>query len=143
MHSPAQSTSHTARGHDYCRSMAPPCMSQPPLVLQFAEHSRELSRVSKVPFSCASFWQGLCFAVQIHNSTVIQPAGFGRFAAATSKRFLMAHVSYTRCLLCIILPRRGLLHCVPMSLTKDDSVFLLLAGPTSKGALHHYVSTHV
>ena len=28
-------------------------------------------------------------------------------------------------------------------LTKDDSVFLLLAGPTSKGALHHYVSTHV
>ena len=34
---------------------------------------------------------------------------------------------------------RGLLHRVPMSLT----TVLLLAGPTSKGALHHYVSTHV
>lgn len=48
-------------------------MSQPPLVLEFAEHSRELSRVSQVPFSCASFWQGLRFAVQKH---------FGRVAAS-------------------------------------------------------------
>ena len=48
-------------------------MSQPPLVLEFAGHSRELSRVSQVPFSCASFWQGLRFAVQKH---------FGRVAAS-------------------------------------------------------------
>ena len=47
---------------------------QPPFVHYFAEHSRELSRVSQVPFSCASFWQGLCFAVQMQNSAVIQRA---------------------------------------------------------------------
>ena len=49
------------------------CMSQPPLVLEFAEHSRELSRFSQMPFSCASVWQGLRFAVQKH---------FGRVAAS-------------------------------------------------------------
>ena len=48
-------------------------MSQPPLVLEFAEHSRELSRVSQVPFLCASFWQGLCFAVQIQRRSSSQP----------------------------------------------------------------------
>ena len=50
----------------------PPCMSQPPLVQNFAEHSRELSRVSKVPFSCVSFWQGLCFAVQNRSDSSAQ-----------------------------------------------------------------------
>ena len=69
----AQHTSHTTSGHDCCRSTCPPCMSQPPLVLEFAEHSRELSRVSQVLFSCASFWQGLCFAVQIQRRSSSQP----------------------------------------------------------------------
>ena len=39
-----------------------------PLLLTFASHPRELRRVSQVPFSSASFWQGLQFAVQIHHS---------------------------------------------------------------------------
>ena len=34
------------------------------LLRDFAARPRELSRVSQVPFSCASFWQGLEFAVQ-------------------------------------------------------------------------------
>jgi len=35
------------------------------LSLAFAHCPGELSRVSQVPFSCASLWQGLRFAIQI------------------------------------------------------------------------------
>ena len=45
----------------------------PLLSLQLPSPPRELSRVSQVPISCASFWQGLRFAIQKH---------FGRVAAS-------------------------------------------------------------
>jgi hypothetical protein len=41
-----------------------PCTLLPASVKTFAEHSRELSRVSQGSFLCALFWQGVHFAVQ-------------------------------------------------------------------------------
>ena len=73
-------------------TLYPPCMSQLPLVQDFAEHSRELSRVSQVLFSCASFWQGLGFAVQkslVHGQSLFScsaaPGGMEMLWAATGR----------------------------------------------------------
>jgi hypothetical protein len=58
------------------------------LLGDFADHPRELSRVSQVPFSCASFWQGLRFAVQSSatqlNSHMVSDGSVADFVAAAS-----------------------------------------------------------
>ena len=43
-------------------------LAWPPLSIPFAKSSGELSRISQVPPSCVSYWQGLQSAVQIQRS---------------------------------------------------------------------------